>query len=48
MGSFLKKRLDAGSAPLRVLKRNVRQEDAFIRKPKGGCSIPPLLSQYPK
>lgn len=35
------------SALLRVLRRNIGQEEAFIRNPRGGCNIPPAFSQWP-
>lgn len=37
----------ATSALCNVFKRNIGQEDAFIRNPNGGCSIPPRSSQLP-
>lgn len=39
--------LGAISAPFRVFNKNIGHEEAFMRNPKGGCSIPPPFSQWP-
>lgn len=35
------------SAFCSVFRRNIGQDEAFMRKPRGGCSIPPCSSQCP-
>lgn len=46
-GSFWNISSLATSAIVNVFNRNVGQNDAFNRKPNGGCNMPPLFSIVP-